>query len=60
MNQKARLRRIESAMGIKGHEPETVEEMTDGALAVLITGDVNAKASDLTDQELEALSAGED
>ena len=59
MNQKARLRRIESAMGIKGREPETVEEMTDDQLARIIGGP-GCKASDLSDQELEALSAGED
>ena len=57
MNQKARLRRIESAMGIKGREPETVEEMTDDQLARIIGGP-GCKAESLTDQELEAI-AGE-
>ena len=56
---RSRLRRLEIAAGIRSREPESVAEMSDDQLAVLITGDVNAKASDLSDEYLEALSAGE-
>ena len=56
MNQKARLRRLESAIGSKAREPKSLGEMTDDELAVLITGDVNAKASDLSDEYLAAIA----
>ena len=56
MNQRARLRRIESAMGSKAREPETVMEMSDDQLARIITGRPDAKAEDLSDAELEAIA----
>lgn len=55
MNQKARLRRLESAMGIKAREPETVTEMTDDELAEIIFGP-GCKAEGLTDEQLERIA----
>ena len=43
-------------MGPRGHEPETVMEMSDDALAVLIGGP-GCKAESLTDEMLEAIAA---
>ena len=56
---KARLTRAESRLRARLHGDDlTVATMTDDQLAALITGDVNARAADLTDEMLKAI-AGE-
>ena len=56
MNKLARrLQRIKEALG-KGHS--ALMDMTDDELAQVITGNSNARASDLTTEQLEAI-AGE-
>ncbi len=59
MNQRARLRRIESAMGINAREPETAMEMSDDQLAECIGGP-GCKAESLSDEALEDIIAAED
>lgn len=55
MNMERRLQRIKESLN---KNPASILDMTDDQLAQVITGNLNAKGSDLTTEYLEAVIRG--
>ncbi len=53
-NMEKRIERLEN----RHPKHRTVKDMTDDELAAIITGNLDAKASDLTDEYLQAIERG--